>query len=344
MSKKILLLLAYLKEKVSKKFRLFGYKIIFPRKSRYQEVKYFNLEVSSDISDRDKSRTFSEFAIIIQGPLNESSRYLPEIIERYFELYPGIMIVVSTWAFPQQGKFRKNFEAIKGKFPKSFFLLTSEPIENSGISNVNSQIHTTRAGLAHCIRLNIRYVLKTRTDQSFNNPKFLLKLERAYEEGCKSSEPMPIVVSSKNSFLFRPYSISDMMQFSDIHTLLNFWKVEYDSRKSLEEVSPFPSTLSGWSQQRFAEVYLVTAYLESQGEILDFSLKHYHECLVKYFRVVDSDSIGHYWVKYSIRTNTDAKLFFPYPKYEISEFDYAQISSGKDDYFFYEEKIVDFWR
>lgn len=79
MSKKILLLLAYLKEKVSKKFRLFGYKIIFPRKSRYQEVKYFNLEVSSDISDRDKSRTFSEFAIIIQGPLMKVRAICPKL-------------------------------------------------------------------------------------------------------------------------------------------------------------------------------------------------------------------------------------------------------------------------
>jgi hypothetical protein len=317
--------------------------IPFPRNSLYKEIRYFESSAKSRQDLVAIYGNFGEYAIVIQGPLNKKSKDLFESIERYFSLYPGIQIVLSTWSFSGNRKVEIVLKNTKEKHPRTFHILESAQISNSGISNINSQIHTTYAGLQLCRTLGVRYVLKTRTDQSLNDPKFLLKLERAYRNRLEDIGRKPIILSSKNSFLFRPYSLSDMLQFSDLDTLLFFWGIDFDSRESLGDLLTTPKTLSEWSKHRLAEVYLICNYLEAKGEVLDFTLKHYHECLIKYFAIVDSDSLGHYWAKYSIRTNGEIRLYFPYPKYEISEFDYNQIREGKESYSPYEDKIKLFW-
>lgn len=315
----------------------------FPRGSTHREIRYFDSENLMTNAHFTADRNYTEFSIVIQGPINEKAKNLFRDIDRYFSLYPGIHIVLSTWALPLDKKLDAELSAMQEKYPETLHILRADQLGNSGISNVNSQIYTTRKGLEFSKTLGSRFVIKSRTDQSLNNPKFLLKLERKYLHRCMETSQKPIVLSSKNSFLFRPYSFSDMLQFSDIDTLLSFWSLDFDSRSSLKDVPAFPSTLADWSKNRFAEVFLSSTYLESLGESLDFTLKHYHECLVKYFVIIDADSIGHYWTKYSIRTNGDVKLHCPYPKYEISEFDYAQIVDGEVSYLSFEDKIKSTW-
>jgi hypothetical protein len=153
-------------------------------------------------------------------------------------------------------------------------------------------------------------------------------LESAYSRELQKNLKAPIVVSSLNSLLFRPYSLSDMLQFSDLTTLIDFWSLLPDTRESLKDLPKISTSFYQWSKSRLAEVYLMSHYLESQGEILDFTLKHYHFCLTRYFAIVDADALGHYWAKYSLRSRSGKKLIFPYPQYEISAHDYWELQNG----------------
>ena len=328
---------------IKSRIREIRIRTLFPKNSLFPEIRYFDTLNLPELRSVNHARTYAEFAIVIQGPLSSDAGHLTETIERYIMLFPAVQIVVSTWEYSGNRSSELKLRKIQEKYPHSVHIVRSKPIENMGIANINAQICTTRAGLDFARNLGVRFVLKARTDQSLTNPRFLAILESVYLRESQKKQRAPIVVSSQNSFLFRPYSLSDMLQFSDLKTLDDFWAVALDRRESLDNLAKIPATFHEWSKCRLAEVYLISHYLESLGEILDFTLKHYHYCLTEYFAIVDADAIGHYWAKYSLRARAEKKLYFPFPRHEISSFDYFELQTKLTSYDHCEALIKDKW-
>ena len=58
--------------------------------------------------------------------------------------------------------------------------------------------------------------------------------------------------------MYRPFSVSDMINFGNIEDMVKYWCLELDSR-SIDDL-PSPSSLIEWSKQRLAEVYFLTSF------------------------------------------------------------------------------------
>lgn len=232
----------------------------------------------------------SEICILLQGPATDNDLLLKKAVERYTALFPEALIVISTWlgnsiSFPKQ---YKNLRVIYSRKP-----------QNPGISNINLQIESTRAGINFAQEAGARYVLKLRTDQICLSPLLLNHLQNAIGFPNEQLADSQIIVSSLNTFCFRPYSISDMFMFAKIETMIEYWDIPYDDRVP-EEIAQYQlDSLLLWSKARLAENYLSSRFLESRGEILDFTLEHYFNMLGKYFVVLNASTVGQMWTKYS---------------------------------------------
>ncbi len=237
---------------------------------------------------------YSEFAIIIQGQLDDFI-FTYETISLYRKFYPGINICLSTWVgqlSPAQ---------IKKLHDLGIDLIESEPPINPGFKNINCQIKSTLMGINSYKEKNIKFILKTRSDQRFYNIMTISYLLNIYKffDPCK----IKIIACSLNTFKQRLYSISDMFLFGDIDSMLNFWQVDFDSRP-ISFINNQLSTIKNnydYSKINVCEQYLVTNYLKSKNEEVIWDEAHSTRLICKYFTIIDQSSIDLVWQKYSLR-------------------------------------------
>jgi hypothetical protein len=232
----------------------------------------------------------SDICILLQGPAKDDDVLLRFALDRYTAFFPGALIVISTWL--------ENSISLAEKY-KNIQVIYSRKPTNPGISNVNLQIESTRAGIEYARKAGAKYVLKLRTDQVCLSPLLLNHLQNAIRFSDKQFGDSKIVVSSLNTFCFRPYSISDMFMFGRIETMLEYWDIPYDNRVPEDLVGYQLDSLFLWSKARLAENYLSSKFLENRGEVLDFTLEHYYHVLGKYFMVLNASTVGQMWPKYS---------------------------------------------
>jgi WavE lipopolysaccharide synthesis len=251
-----------------------------------------------EVSDLGRNQEFShlnnpfgsEICILLQGPTHNDDPFLESAVARYTALFPEASIVISTWSGVSIN-FNRRYN--------NLCILYSDKPDNPGISNVNLQIETTRAGIKYASKINAKYVLKSRTDQIFLSPLLLIHLHNVVDFPKNRSNVPRFVVSSLNTFCFRPYSISDMFMFGKIEHMVEYWDIPFDTRLPNEIADYRFDSLALWAKARLAENYLSSKFLENRGETLDFTLEHYYKILSKYFVVLNSSSIGQMWPKYS---------------------------------------------
>ena len=276
-------------------------------------------------------------AIILQGPLGNDLSVLYRSIRNYLGFYSKARVIVSTWESSSMVDLTRFLGGLEEAQRLRCEVIVNSPPNFPGISNTNMQIISTRSGLLRAKELGMSFALKSRTDQTLLNLNALDKLKKAlFQNVEKATGPFSqIVIGSRNTFLFRPYSYSDMLQFSTTDTLIEFWNVNLDLRKDLS-LSQVVTPLD-WSKLNMVEVYLSRSYLSRLGFDPQFNFRSHLEALTKYFKVVDSAAIGFLWNKYSYNQKSWSKLNFPYTTYEISEFDWEQIYENPERYFEFEE-------
>jgi hypothetical protein len=265
----------------------------------------------------------SDTALIIQGQVHKSNHKIFWMIKNYLNNHKNLVVIVSTW----EGEDSSNATKILSKLTnleKERVKIISSPLPNyPGIANINLQIISTLHGLRTAKQLGKKFVLKTRTDQGFlkHDAVQILKINWArFNENKGSLER--IVIGSRNTFLFRFYSFSDMIHFGTVNTLLTFWETTLDHRKEYDFPVTKPKTASDWSSMNLAEVYLVRNYLRKVGIPHDLDFKTHLEALLNCFVVVDSECLGFTWTKYGYNKSPWFKNGFPYVKYEVTHSDW----------------------
>ena len=235
------------------------------------------LECSSD-----NANTYPRSAIVIQGPVAEEKNFTLETIRIYKKYFPQAIIVLSTWNDTDpavcENIRKENIEV----------LLNAKPTV-AGYKNINFQIVSTSAGVRRAKQLGAEYMLKTRTDQRFYNPRllyFLYKTIHAFPvfmAGTRQKKRLIFSSASKRS-QYRFYYASDMMMFGCTNDMDAYWHVSQVTSETMGSNAP--------------EQYLMTEFLKHVGHepmhTLDDSLSVFaHFCII-----LDLSMLDFYWFKY----------------------------------------------
>ena len=245
----------------------------------------------------------SDTAIVMQGPVrwfNELSRqagteFTFETLRQYRTNYPNAPIILSTWDDECTAEVRNwcrrwSIELVAQKSPP-----------NCGISNMNLQMASSAMGVRHAESLGASFTLKTRTDQRIGNDRLLEFLHSALRvfpalEGTFLQEQR-IVALSFNTFLYRLSGVSDMFTFGTTHDVATYWNGRHDTRPpTWKSVAGTPREFAA---QRVCEVAFCSAFLESTGWNLQWTLADYWDALRRRFIVLDATSVDFLWPKYS---------------------------------------------
>lgn len=266
--------------------------------------------------------TYHDVGMVIQGPVIADDDFTENTIKIYRKLFPGAVIVLSTWKASE--KLIHSLTRINVKV-----IINKEPA-NPGISNINRQIKSTKDGLA-ALNGCTKYAVKLRSDQRLtdaNALNYLINIFKMY--GQRNDGIGKIMVASRNTFKYRLYGISDMFQFGYLDDLIKFWDCKYDNRPSSEIQSAEVKTLLDFARWSVCEVYLVISYLKRVGIDIDWTLLQYRKILVDFFVVFDSASLGLYWHKYSYKESLWKGYSGKINGEEISFSDWLLYASGFD--------------
>jgi len=231
-------------------------------------------------------------AIVLQGPLISKNNFTLETVNLYKKHFPQSCIILSTWS-------DENVTTIKNLEKLNIVLIKNEKPSFAGQSNVNFQIESSSVAVKHAKKLGFKYVLKTRTDQRVYSTQvlnFCLNTLKKFPLIEKKYQIERIIAFNLNTFIYRPYSISDMINFGHVDDMEKYWSPKFDLRK-IE--APKASNFLDWSTQRYAEVHFATSFLENCGEEIDWSLKGYWRAIADRFCILNAHEIDLYWRKYT---------------------------------------------
>lgn len=224
-------------------------------------------------------------ALVIQGPILRRHSFTLESLKFYRRLLPESQIVLSTW------------EGLNSDDKQAFQTLEIELVENKipefpGPGNLNFQVKSTRAGLQRIQNSDLDLVVKLRTDQRIYNPNAFEIMRELLFVYPRQDTGFRIGATSLNSFLNRPFSLSDMLQFSSLESLTGFWNLPEVTKDAGEAI---------WQGNYFPEAVLVTAYLKSRGWIMAEPGETWRRAVAQEFLIADSNSLDQFWQKHSKR-------------------------------------------
>jgi hypothetical protein len=122
------------------------------------------------------------------------------------------------------------------------------------------------------------------------------------------------------------FSISDMFQFGKIETLYNFWNINLIDKINEKNYTMINNLLL------IPEIFLVYTYLKMNNFNFKWTYSSYELALVKYFYIIDKESIDLLWNKYnSLENNRNyyiknnilkeaGNLYWNNINYKLSEF------------------------
>ena len=241
-------------------------------------------------------------AIILQGPLVQEEKFTLETIKIYNKIYPGCVIIVSTWndenaTYIDQIKSETSCEIVLSTRPK-----------HSGILNLNFQVASTLAGLYCAKRMGIKYAFKTRTDFRFIKYgliDFLYNLLQMYPISIDYQKYRIVLGGDCLCSMFRAFWVADKYNFGYIDDMIQYWNYDMDNvsinRQKIEN-ELFQNERISWRERTekklCAEPNIIRNYLSRFGEENDCSVKTYWNALERQFIMMSETESGAYWVKY----------------------------------------------
>lgn len=286
-------------------------------RSEYNMVSFFP-KSADDIKAKGTDHDFSDTAIVLQGPVIGKDRFTEDTVRLYKQYYNNVTVIVSTWSDTDQSALDR-LRALG-----AHVVLSGYP-DTNGVGNVNYQLTTSLAGVRKAGELGVRFVLKARTDQRFYNPCALSILLGMYQ-------PDKIVTMGGiyNSFCAKSFQLCDFMAFGSVNELEMLYTLPLDGedtrgnkltrhhqnddvpffnryiefvRHSEENCNAvFPNEFNGVSlQYSNPETMLIYGYFCKEDSLENYSTvqEAYLSFIKKRIVVVDADSLGFFWPKYT---------------------------------------------
>ena len=240
---------------------------------------------SMDSLEAPQTDGSNAFALVVQGPFVRQHSFTLHSLKFYRRLLPESRIILSTWKGLDFNE-KRHLDSLAVE------LVENRPPEVPGLGNLNFQIRSTAAGLERLNGSQVKFVVKLRTDQRIYNPNAFAIMRELLEVYPRQDNSFRIGAASLNSFLTRPFSLSDMLQFSSLASLSQFWSIGEVSW-DLGELTP--------EAQGFPEALLVITFLQGRGWTIGDPDETWRRAIAKEFLIADSNSLDHFWQKYSKR-------------------------------------------
>ncbi|OGR65000.1 MAG: hypothetical protein A2X31_07515 [Elusimicrobia bacterium GWB2_63_22] len=243
----------------------------------------------------DQLSVSPKIAVVIQGGLLSDNHFTIETLNAYKNIFRGHPLILSTWDGESEAVLKEaeriGVHCCVNPKPKYF-----------GVSNINLQIVSSRAGVRAAHKLGCEYVLKTRTDQRIYAPdtgEYLYNLCETFPvAGNYPKQKKRIVGVSLNTFKYRMYGLSDMLVYGHIEDMLLYWDIDTDTRVFTREETEKSRTLASFAKWRVCEVYLATEFLKKIGRELQWTLQDSWRAYAENFCVVDREQFDLFWPKY----------------------------------------------
>lgn len=229
----------------------------------------------------------NKFAIVMQGPL-ENTESINRLLAYTDEiLASGLVheIIVSTW----ENEFTKLIT------PKNGLKLVLNK-DTGFANNLQRQMQTTYSGLIE-ISESVDFAMKMRVDQrlSLAGIAFMFDFSSLPEWRDK------ILFTSFNSYIYRIFGLSDMLNVGSINNMKLFWGLQVLRDVFKSETATIDLNEKSWvaaSQVFFNESFLCMRYAYARGmKFSSNSWNDYLKFLREYTAVVDAEVIGQVWLK-----------------------------------------------
>ena len=162
-----------------------------------------------------------DVAIVMQGPIDYDNDFTLEALLRYRRVYPDVTIVLSTW----EGEVREDFAHIAEAV--GIVIHENEKPADGGPWNLRYQLTSSLGGLKKAKELcEPQYVLKTRTDQVFLLPEFILYFKnmlRTFPVQCEGMKERIIFLGGYGTMCTHPFRITDFMSFGTTEDIENLY-------------------------------------------------------------------------------------------------------------------------
>jgi hypothetical protein len=234
------------------------------------------------LTEAEPTACYSDFAIVIQGPIITKCDFTLETVRLYKKHFPKALIVVSTWNGEESPLIKKIRQ-------ETDILLSDKPAYN-GPFNINLQLTSTYAGIKYTVDNKVKYILKTRTDQRMYSPVMLSALANLIKcfpihEDAKIQKKRFVGLSMGN--MRDHYRLSDSFMFGDASDMLLYWSLEHVQQNDAEVTN-----------MTSPENYLFRKHLENAGADTTETTEASESAYAKYCLFVESSMIDWYWYKY----------------------------------------------
>lgn len=260
------------------------------------------------VSIEEETEIQRKCAIVMQGPLVKEDNFTLNTAKIYKKLYPGVMVIVSTW----EGEDPEYIRQLNRE-PNCRVVCSKAP-EHSGILNLNYQITSTMAGLREVKHIGREYAFKSRTDNRIYTKgifEFLYSVLHSYPvDEVTSYQKYRIVAGAESLYgsMFSPFWFSDQFGFGYIDDMLRYWDyLQLDDDFSKEDLRKAVWEKGMTINERTnadlaAETRIVRNYfLRMESRIPECSVKEYWEIIKKQFIIVSHTDVGLFWPKYDMR-------------------------------------------
>ncbi len=272
-----------------------------------------------------------DISVVLQGPIKYERNFTLETVMRYRWIYPNVSIIVSTW----EGEVTEDFKLIAKTIGVD--ILENGKPSDGGPWNIRYQLKSSLGGIQQAEEKKSKYVMKTRTDQVFLNPDFLVHMKnmlRTFPVNCDDLLERIVFLGGQNSMCTYPFRITDFMAFGRVEDLKKLYstdgiseRLEYTAgdgdvkrEQYLEVLGRVPcdnfnsicemdeadrrNILEQIGKKQDPESYLIQSFYEKviNKEKLsedDDLLMHYWHFIKNCTVFIDTDELLLFWAKYS---------------------------------------------
>jgi hypothetical protein len=314
--------------------KLFFLRVNFASSYLAKVIKPYS-DITINLSDKffrslvkiNKDSNFDEWTVVVQGPVNSEIEldYLKESLFLLKSAYSGVKIVICTYLDSEEFISEVNPSLYDKKI-----LLNKNDYKN----NFERQVASTSAGLRQAREWGSPFSIKLRTDQRLLNPASLQLFRLLLDEfkDARTDTQTRVIFGSYNSWLYRPFGLSDMFTAGHTDELSKYWNFDQDISNFHIEYQNKPIWLE--NKVLFFESFLNMRYLNNYCfPFTEDKFKDTSDALRDYFIVVDSSSIGQEWLKRNSiwSGNSIVKAGFDLPNEALLEINFVTWLLIKND-------------
>jgi hypothetical protein len=238
------------------------------------------------IDSEEVSGDYSEYAIVMQGPVIKKNNFTVETLKLYKKYFHNALIVLSTWEGEDESCLNQ------ARMLKIEVLLNKKP-ENFGPVNINLQLTSAKSGITYADGKKKKYTLKTRTDERMYKYNFLIFLSNLLKNfpliqpNSQQKGRLIGAVSSKRKL----YYFTDRLIFGYTEDVLLYFGANLVSDNAVIKLGDF-------SVPFVAEQYLFTEFLKKINYKFEYTPEDSLRAQAKHCIVMGEATLDWYWLKY----------------------------------------------